>query len=487
MKKKNTLFKNTVYKSILSIVNIVVPIIIGPYIMRLLDVDLYGMYNRVFANFQMFLAFAGFGVYTLGIREISKIRDDKEKVSKLFTNLFMISMLSNLLVLILYVIYSLLISTGMARTLYLVMTIQIFANIFYVEFVNEALENYKFITIKSVIVKIMYFLSILLAVRNPDDIVIYAIVVSLTNFFNNIISFIYAKRRIKFDFSKIEIKRYIKPLVAVLVITNVDLLYSQLDRVMLGKYVNDVSVTVYYTAFYLVSTLAAIPYSIINVSIPRLSYLLKNEGKKVYEDKLNNSISSLLFVIVPMCLGVFVLSKEIIILYAGKKYLAAVIPLMIACITRIFISLESVMNNLVMYPNNREDRILKVSLFCGISNLIINYLLVLFKIFSPITALTTTGLVELIVFITHYLYAKKKMNIDIQIFTKKNSIYIILSLMFIPISLLIKKMELGFYITMMVIIISCAFLYCVVLYIIKDNNLIFIFDKFKNKLKVGKK
>ena len=224
------------------------------------------------------------------------------------------------------------------------MTIQIFANIFYVEFVNEALENYKFITIKSVIVKIIYFLSILLAVRNPDDIVIYAIVVSLTNFLNNIISFIYAKRRIKFAFSKIEIKKYIKPLIAVLVITNVDLLYSQLDRVMLGKYVNDVSVTIYYTAFYLVSTLAAIPYSIINVSIPRLSYLLKNKGKEIYEEKLNNSISSLLFIIVPMCLGVFVLSKEIIILYAGKKYLAAIIPLMIACITRIFISLESVMN-----------------------------------------------------------------------------------------------------------------------------------------------
>ena len=100
MEKKNTLFKNTIYKSILSMVNIFVPIIIGPYIMRLLDVDLYGMYNRVFADFQMFLAFAGFGVYTLGVREISKIRDDKEKVSKLFTNLFMISMLSNLLVLI---------------------------------------------------------------------------------------------------------------------------------------------------------------------------------------------------------------------------------------------------------------------------------------------------------------------------------------------------------------------------------------------------
>ena len=307
----------------------------------------------------------------------------------------------------------------MARTLYLVMTIQIFANIFYVEFVNEALENYKFITIKSIIVKIIYFLSILLAVRNPNDIVIYAVIVSLTSFLNNIISFIYAKSKIKFDFKNLEFKKYLKPLVAVLIITNVDLLYGQLDRVMLGKYANDVSVTIYYTAYYLVSTLASIPYAIINISIPRLSYLLKNKGKEVYEEKLNNSISSLLFIIVPMCLGVFVLAKEIIILYAGEKYLAAIIPLMVACIIRIFISLESVLNNLVMYPNNREDRILKISLICGTSNLMINYLLVIFKIFSPTTALATTGLVELIVFITHYIYAKKKMNINIQVFNKK--------------------------------------------------------------------
>lgn len=256
---------------------------------------------------------------------------------------------------------------------------------------------------------------------------------------------------------------------------------------MLGRYVSGVSVTVYYTAYYLISTLSAIPYSIINVSIPRLSYLLKNEGKEIYEEKLNNSISSLIFIIVPMCLGVFVLSKEAIILYAGKKYLMAIVPLMIACITRIFISLESVMNNLVMYPNNREDRILKVSLTCGISNLIINYLLVLFKIFSPLTALATTGLVELTIFIIHYTYARKKMNIDVRVFSKKNMTYILLSLLFIPISLIIRSLKLNFYINIIVIVIICSLMYFIVLYIKKDNNLLFILDKFKGKLKVGRK
>lgn len=485
MEKKNTLFKNTIYKSILSLVNIVIPIIIGPYITRLLDINLYGIYNKVFAVFQVFLAFASFGVYNFGIREISKFRNDKKKVSQLFTNLFVISLVSNIVVLLIYLIYALLSSSGITTTIYLIFIIQIIANMFYIEFVNEALENYKFITIKSVIVKIIYFVALLLFVTRPKDVVIYAIIVCLTVFLNNIISFIYAKRKIPFDFTNIQIKKYLKPLLAVLVITNVDLLYSQLDRVMLGKYASDVSVTLYFIPYYIVSTLVSVPYSIINVSIPRLSYILKNEGKEKYEEKLNNSVSSLLFIIIPICLGIFVVAKEVIFLYAGKKYMTAVIPLMLACIVRIFVSLESVMNNLVLYPNDKENRILKVSLTCGILNVIMNYVLVFTKILTPTTAMITTGISEMIVFIWHYTYSRKVLKLNVDVFSKKNMLYLFLGLLFIPISIIIRKLNLGFIITLSSIVVVCSMIYIVILYIKKDNNLIFILDKFKKKMKVG--
>ena len=481
MNKSNTLFKNTIYKSILSLVNIVVPIIIGPYITRLLDIKLYGIYNTVLADFQIFLALASFGVYNFGVREISKIRNDKKKVSRLFTNLFVISVISNIFVLLIYIAFVMFSSNGIAMKLYFIMIIQFLANILYVEFINEALENYKFITVKSVIVKIIYFVTLLLFVKKPDNILIYAIIVSLTVFLNNLISFIYAKRRIKFDFSKIEFKKYLKSLIAVLIISNVDLLYSQLDKVLLGKYVDEVSVTLYFIPYYIISTLASIPYAIINVSIPRLSYILKNEGINKYEEKLNNSISSLLFIIVPMCFGVFVLANEIIIIYSGGKYMTAVVPLMIACIAKIIISLESVMNNLVMYPNDKENRILKVSLTCGILNLILNFSLIKFKIFNPSTALITTGFSELIVFVWHYIYSRKVMKLDVKIFTKDNLIYFLLGGLFIPISLIIKKFNLGFIISIIVIMFICGLLYFMVLLLKKDKNLLFILNKFKKK------
>lgn len=484
MEKKNTLFKNTIYKSILSLVNIVVPIIIGPYITRLLDVELYGIYNTVLADFQMFLAFASFGVYNLGVREISKIRNDKEKVSQLFTNLFVISLISNIVVALIYIIFVILTSKGIATTLYFILLIQVMANVVYVEFVNEALENYKFITIKSIIVKLIYFIALLLAVRKPDDIIVYAVIVSLTIFLNNIVSFIYAKSKIPFDFKKLKFKKYLQPLIAVLIITNVDLLYSQLDKVMLGKYVSSVSVTMYYIPYYIVSTLVAIPYSIIYVSIPRLSYLLSTEGKEKYEEKLNNSISSLLFIIIPMCLGVFVLSKEIILIYGGEKYLRAIIPLMITSIIRIFICLESVMNNLVLYPNNKENRIIKVSLTCGILNLIMNYLLVFTHKLSPTTAMITTGIAEITIFTWHYIYSKNKLKIKVNIFTKENIIYLLLGIIFIPISLIIRKLNLNLPLRTILIMLSCGLLYFIVLYIKKDKNLFFILEKFKNKIGV---
>lgn len=474
---KKSLFKNTIYKSILSFVNIVIPLLVGPYVVKLLDVELYGIYNTVFAEFQVFLIFASFGLYTFGMREISKIRNDKKKVSQLFSNLFLISIISNLAVCLIYLIYAFLSSSGIALALYCIMTIQIIGNVFYIEFVNEALENYKFITIKTIVVKILYLISIFMFIKKTEDVAIYAVIVSLVVFVNNILSFIYAKRFIKFDFKNIKFKKYITPLIVILIITNIELLYSQLDRIMLGKFVNGVAVSMYYIPYYLISTLAAVPYSIINVSIPRLSYVVANESKENYINALNKIISSLLFIIVPMCLGVFALAYEVIYLYAGDKYIACVPTLMIACIVRICLSIESVLTNLVMYPNNKEKTLLKFSFGCGILNLVLNSLLVVFKILSPLTAMLTTMVAEITLIIIEYLYISKRLDIKPKFISKQNLIYFLLSIMFVPISLLIKFIDFGFYFNIILIVIICVVLYAGVLLLIKDENLILIKNK----------
>ena len=478
---KKSLFKNTIYKSILSFVNIVVPILIGPYVTRLLDVELYGVYNAVYSDFQVFLTIAAFGIYTFGIREISKIRNDKNKVASLFSNLFLISILANLAVIAAYLLYAFITSQGTALFLYLIMTIQLIGNIFYIEFVNEALENYKFISIKSVTIKIIYLILIFMLVKKPTDVNIYALIVSLVVFINNIVSFIYAKRFIKFDFSNIKIKKYLPSLITILVISNIELLYSQLDRVMLGKAVDGVAVTIYFIPYYILYTLASIPYSVIMVAIPRMSYLIANDTKEAYEKSLNKVISSLYFLIIPMCFGLVALAYEVIYIYAGENYLAAIPLLIVACIHRLFLSTESTMTHLVMYPNNKEKTLLKLTLGCGIVNLIVNILLVIFKVFTPFTAMFTTMLAEILLIAIEYSYISHKLKIKPIYFSKQNIRYLILSLLFIPIAYIVKLFKLKLILNVLIIIILCTSLYVGILMLVKDENVYLIINKFRRK------
>lgn len=480
--QEKSLFKNSIYKGILSFANIVIPLIIGPYITRLLDVNLYGAYNKVFAEFQIFLIFASFGIYTYGVREISKIRNDPQKVSKLFTNLFVLGLITNIVVGIIYTVYALTTSSGITTAIYLVFLIQIVANIFYMEFLNESLENYKFITIKTLVVKIIYLGMILLFVRKPDDIIIYAVVISFIQFLNNILSYLYIKKTIKFDFKDVKLFKYIKPLFLVLILTNVEILYGQLDRLMLGKFVDDVAVTCYYIPYYLISTLAAVPYSVINVAIPRLSYLAKADEPDSYASTLKNVISSLLFIILPMCFGVAVLAKEVIFLYAGEKYIAITSTMIVACIVRIVISLQSVLTNLVLYVNDKEKIIVWYTFIFGIVNLILNCVMIVFHVFTPFTAMLTNGIAVTGLVIMQFIYVKRKMNFTVPIFTKQNITYLVLSLCFIPIAYIVKAIDFGFFFNIPIIMVLCAFLYGMVLFIKKDPSLYFIIDKLERKL-----
>ncbi len=105
-------------------------------------------------------------------------------------------------------------------------------NIFYVEWINEALENYDFIAIKTMVTRIIYSVLVIFCVKDESNYLLYLYILVGFNFINNILSFIYIRKRTKFDFRDVEIKRHLKPMFQTLILSNTYLLYTQLDRVM---------------------------------------------------------------------------------------------------------------------------------------------------------------------------------------------------------------------------------------------------------------
>ena len=73
---------NAFLKILLSVVNIIIPIIVGPYIIRVLNKESYDTFTKATVELQLFISLATLGVYTYGIRPASKIRAEKSEIRK---------------------------------------------------------------------------------------------------------------------------------------------------------------------------------------------------------------------------------------------------------------------------------------------------------------------------------------------------------------------------------------------------------------------
>ena len=445
---KSSLAKNAIYKVILNVFNLLVPLFVGPYVAGLLTPELYGVYNRVYAEFQVFFIVGAFGIYNYGVREISKVRNDKKRFGSIFTSLFVIGILSNLLVTIFYIGYIILRGNGIDQYVYLVMIIQMVSNVFYIEFVNEAVENYRFIAIKTILIRILYLISIFAFVRKPTDVIIYSVVVSMTVLLNNLASFFYLKRQYKFDFTNVKILCHIMPLIVNLIFTNVELLYGQLDKVLLGAFVSDIAVTEYTLPTTLAGMLSTIPLSLITVAIPRLSKYIGENDRESYINTLKSTCRTYMAILIPMSFGVMVLAKEI-------------------------------MTYLVMYVNSMEKKLTVLLFQGGVINCILNFSLILVGNFSALSALITTMIAVLVFIFLSLRYAKNNLDLKGIFITKEIIGYFIIGICFIPISIGVNLLRLGYIWNIVIEIVLCVGLYGFYMIYTKDPLLDVVFRKFR--------
>lgn len=473
-----SIIKNTIYKFMLSIFNIFIPVLIGPYINGLLNKEDFGVYNKSLSVVTFFLVFASFGIYQFGIREISKIRDDKEKVSKLFTNLFLFGVITNITVTFIYFIYILFFVNGSEQTIFFIMIIQIIANTFLVEWVNEAVEDYGFITKKTIIIRVISTLMIFLLVVDEQHTYIYAIITAITFMVNNLASYFHIKKSIPFNFSDFKIGSYIKPLSLLLIISNVNILFTQLDRIMLGQFVSDISVSEYAIPSNLMNMIILTMMSMITVSIPRLNYYINNNQSDNYMDLLNKSTKSYFFLVFPSCIGLFALSYEVMMLYGTVKYIDAYPVLMIFAIRFIPSCIITIFSNQIFYIYKKEVPLVLFLSIGGILNVIFNFVLVWVGIFTPSTAILTTGLAEIIMVLFMYYYIRVKMSVSFKLFAFYNMKYLYFSLPFIPIVYFVKMLPMGIIMTSVVSVLICVVYYFGVLFILKDKMLLLFIDKF---------
>ncbi|MCC2387537.1 oligosaccharide flippase family protein [Bacillus pacificus] len=479
---QKSLFKNIIYKVLLNLFNLILPILVGPYVYRTLGASSIGNVQFSESIFNYFFIFAVFGVYQYGMREMSLIKHDKEKVSKLFTSLFTVTFITSILSLIVYLIFSYIgYRESIIFPILLIYGINFIGSIFYVEWVNEAYENYDFITIKTIIVRIFYVIFLFVLIKGSEDYHSYAWLLVLSTFLNNIISFIYVKRRVSFNFQDIGISKHLKPLFLVVIFSNANILYTQLDRYMLGQYVDTKSVSYYAMAQQIMSIIHMLMLSIIQVTIPRLSHLSGNEDNASYINLLNTISKIYLCFLFPASIGLYIVSDVGVYIYGGAEFINTSTVLSIFSLYMISLGFESIVANQVIYVKKGEKMLVKLIFICGGLNLFLNITLVKLNILSPSSAILTTTLSNFLLFTLEYIYIRKGLKINFRLFELSKIKYGFYSLLFIPTSYFIRLFIADPIPLFITLIITNSLLYTLILILTKDEILMLFINKIKTR------
>ena len=192
--KKKSLGLNAFLNGLRSVLNLIFPLITFPYISRVLSVNGIGIYNFSNTYIGYFILIAGLGIATYAVREGAKYRDNKEQIEEFSSEVFSINILATVIAYILLLL-SLVIFKNLNNYVacILIFSIQILFTTLGTEWIYTIYEDYTYITIRSIIFKILSIILLFIFVKRPSDYLIYAAITVLASVGSNFLNFVHAR------------------------------------------------------------------------------------------------------------------------------------------------------------------------------------------------------------------------------------------------------------------------------------------------------
>lgn len=376
--RKKSLGVNALLNGLRSALNLIFPLITFPYVSRVLSVDGMGIYNFSNTYVNYFVLIAGLGVATYAVREGAKYRDNKEQISEFASQIFTINMVSTLIAYLL-LIGSLLIFSNLRNyvTCILVFSLQLFFTTIGTEWLYTIYEEYQYITIRSIVFKIISIVLLFLLVHSSNDYLWYAAITVFAGVGSNILNYIHAKSFCKIKFVRdTNWKYHLKPILVIFASAVAVTLYISSDTTILGLLKDNYAVGIYGVAVKIYTIVSGLISGLLVVTIPRLAMLIGKRRVKEYSHVLQEVINSVSILGLPAAVGLVMLSKEVILIIAGKKYLDGTLSLQIITWALIFSNYSTIFNQCVLIPLKRESKTLRNTVITGLVNVGLNFIFI---------------------------------------------------------------------------------------------------------------
>lgn len=209
----NRLAKNFFSLSVLKIVNLILPFVTLPYLIKTLGLEKYGAIVLGLSLIAYFQSLTDYGFNLSATREIAKHRDSRRQLSFIYSK----TQTSKLYLLLLsfVIIIPLVLIVPQFRedsTVYLLLCLMLVGQSLFPEWFFRGIEQMGYITILDVLIKAGFTIGVFSLIKSPDDYWLYPALFGLSYLFVAVLSHILVIHKFKLNFYFIKPSKVIKNL-----------------------------------------------------------------------------------------------------------------------------------------------------------------------------------------------------------------------------------------------------------------------------------
>ena len=371
-----SLQKNFIYSSILTVSKYLFPLIVYPYVSRTLGLSNIGIVNFVDNLVNYFVFISMMGITTVGVREIAAVRSNQQELSKTFVSLLSLTAITTLIAIAALWIAMYTVPALMPyQDLLYVGLIKLVFNLFLMEWFFMGVEDFRYITNRSILVKCLYVLCVFMFVKDASDYkVYYGISVAMVTV-NALINLIYIRKFVHYSFHAIDMRPFYRAFLIMGVYVLLTNVYTSLNPVWLGFVTDTDEVGYFTTATKLHNIIMAFLLSFTNILFPRVSNLLAEGKNEEFWQKINTAFDAIFLFAFPTICFMLVAGPDLLHFVVGDGFEGSYLPFRIITPLVLVIGIEQILVIQILMATHCDNVVLRNSFIGAIVALVFNMLL----------------------------------------------------------------------------------------------------------------
>lgn len=402
-KDGRTLVANFGYLSLLQVASYVFPLITMPYLARVIGAEGFGKIAFAAAIMVWFQTIADWGFNYTATRDVAKNRDDKEKVSEIFSNVLWARIL---LMFVSFVVLSVcvLIIPKLRENSDVIMIsfLMIPGHIMFPDWFFQAMERMKYITILNIVSKTLFTVAIFLFIKERQDYILQPLFTSLGFVISGIIAMYYilVKWKIRLRISSFKtVLRTIKSSTDVFINNIIPNLYNAFSIVLLGFIGGNVANGLYDAG---VKFTNIVQQFLLILSRTFFPFLSRRIDKHSIYARLNISSSILLAVVL------WLLAPVLVEIFYTNEFFYAIKVIRISSISLIFLAMGNVYGINYLLLIDKEKQLRNITLVASLMGFALSFPLIYkYQVIGAALVVTITRGVLGIVQWAYVLYLRK--------------------------------------------------------------------------------